>query len=69
MNWRRIGKIALAAVVYVALTYGVVDALLYWWAMVASPIPDAAALGFLFLFTVGYVWTAWRTLRKRSQSR
>jgi hypothetical protein len=66
MNWRRIGKIAVAAVVYLVLTYGALDAVLHWWARVASPIPDAAVLGLLLLFTAVYVWTARRILRKRS---
>ena len=67
MNWRKIGKIVLAIVIYLFLTYGVLDALVHWWAHVASPIPDAVSLGFLGLFTAGYVWLVWRVLRKQAR--
>lgn len=66
MSWRTIWKIALAVVVYLFLTYGVLDALFHWWAHVASPIPDSVSISFLFLFTAGYVWLVWRTLRKKA---
>jgi len=64
MNRGKVGKIVLAVVVYVAITFGVLDALIHWWAMVFSPVPDAIALSLWFVLTVGYVWLALRTLRK-----
>ncbi len=65
MNWGRVGKIALAAALYLTLTFGLLDALIHWWAMVFAPVPDAVALSLWFLFTVGYVWLGWRILGKR----
>jgi hypothetical protein len=67
MNWRLVWNIVLALVVYVALTYGVLDGLIHWWAMVFSAVPDVVAIGLWFLVTVGYAWLLWRILRKQSR--
>jgi hypothetical protein len=65
MPWGKVAKIALAIAVYVALTV-VIDGLVHWWALVASPVPDAVGVSIWLLFTVAYVRLAWRVLGKRA---
>ena len=65
MTWKKAGKIALAVALYL-LTYGVLDGLIHWWEMIASPVPNPIALGSLLVFTAAYVWIAWRILRNRT---
>ena len=66
MSWRKAGKITLVVAVYFALTYGALDAVLHWWAHVASPVSDAVAIGLWLLFTATLLWVVWRIVRKRT---
>jgi hypothetical protein len=66
MNWGKAGRITLAVVVYVVLTYVVLDGVLHWWAHAAFPVPDAVAISLWFLFTACFLWVVWRIVRKRA---
>lgn len=64
MIWR----VAFAFALYVVLVFGLFDELVHWWAVVASPLPDAAVYGLWLVFTSAYVFVACRLLRRRERA-
>ena len=66
MNWGKAGKVIVALVVYLVLTYGPLDALYHGWELVASPIPNAVGISLWLLLTAIFLWAVCCIVRKRA---